>query len=182
MTDTCLPIGRLNWGCGHNAEMEGWGYVSNRTGWGITFVCSSKATATSLYSPVELSGEWDGKGLAVGAFEGPCSNRHEHDRALAHDVAPHRSSPSHAQTLHDRVSPYPPGHIHPYNQPPKKGNKKKKKLQEKGAIKREGNVAYQISRRHCGSSLDLSHILRTRRPSNLASDPGSGRGMDAEEE
>jgi hypothetical protein len=35
---------------------------------------------------------------------------------------------------------------------------------------------HQISRRRCDSSLDLSHIARTTRPSSLASGPGSGPG------
>ena len=35
---------------------------------------------------------------------------------------------------------------------------------------------HQISRRRCDSSLDLSHITRTTRPSSLASGPGSGPG------
>jgi hypothetical protein len=173
-------------GVGTTREGKGeGGYVSSRTGWGIS-ICMYIVIRASLYSPVEFSGEWDGKSLAVGAFEGPCSNKHEHDRAPAHDAAPHRSSPSHAQTLHDQVSPYLPGHIHPCNQPThpimKQKKKKKKTPSAKGSKKREENVAYQISRRHCGSSRDLSHILRTRRPSNLASVPSSGTGTDADGE
>ena len=39
---------------------------------------------------------------------------------------------------------------------------------------------HQISRRRCGSSLDLSHIARTTRPSSLASGPGSGPGSAGE--
>jgi len=35
---------------------------------------------------------------------------------------------------------------------------------------------HQISHRRCDSSLDLSHIARTTRPSSLASGPGSGPG------
>ena len=35
---------------------------------------------------------------------------------------------------------------------------------------------HRISRRRCDSSLDLSHIARTTRPSSLASGPGSGPG------
>ena len=47
----------------------------------------------------------------------------------------------------------------------------------KGGKNDGGNLAYQMSRRRCGSSRDLSHILHTRRPSSLASDPGSGAGV-----
>lgn len=37
----------------------------------------------------------------------------------------------------------------------------------------DDDETYQIPRSRCDSSLDLSHITRTRRPSSLASGPGS---------
>jgi hypothetical protein len=58
--------------------------------------------------------------------------------------------------------------------------KKRNQLPQERVRKREGDVTYQISRRRCGPSLDLSHILRTRRPSSLASGPGSRADAGAE--
>ena len=99
------------------------------------------------------------------------SSQHEHDRAPVPDATPHRSLPSHAQTRRDQASPSHPGRTHSYNN-------KQTTHRDAALFQRRKKITvklytHQRPRNRCGSSLDLSHITRTIRPSSLASGPGS---------
>jgi hypothetical protein len=101
--------------------------------------------------------------------------RLEPDLAFEPDATPHQSAPSRAQTPRDQASPYHPGRTHPCK--PKQCKTKKNASEVVVSVSKnkqwEDNDPHQIPRNRCGSSLDLSHITRTRRPSSLASGPGS---------
>jgi hypothetical protein len=99
----------------------------------------------------------------------------EHDRVIERDATPHQSVPSRAQTPRDQASPYHPGRTRSYKTIQYKAIQKRKRVPAVSVYKNDIGkmIPHQIPCNRCGSSLDLSHITRTRRPSSLASGSGS---------